>query len=102
MIGDGSADMVPAFTFKRGRSVVLTLRNQTAWSHPMHFHGHSFRVLSRNGVATPHHIWRDTVLVAPKDDVEIAFIADNPGDWMLHCHVMDHQVSGLMTVVRIA
>jgi FtsP/CotA-like multicopper oxidase with cupredoxin domain len=102
MTGDGSADMKPALTFERGRSVVLTLRNQTAWSHPMHFHGHSFRVLSRNGVAVPHHIWRDTVLVAPKDAVEIAFVADNPGDWMLHCHVMDHQVSGLMTVLRVA
>jgi FtsP/CotA-like multicopper oxidase with cupredoxin domain len=101
MTGDGSADMAPAFTFERGHSVALTLRNQTAWSHPMHFHGHSFRVLTLNSVATPHHIWRDTVLLAPKDAVEIAFVADNPGNWMLHCHVMDHQVSGLMTVLRI-
>jgi FtsP/CotA-like multicopper oxidase with cupredoxin domain len=102
MIGDGSADMKPALTFQRGRSVVLTLRNQTAWWHPMHFHGHSFRVLTRNGAAVPYRQWRDTVLLAPKDTVEIAFLADNPGDWMLHCHVMDHQVSGLMTVLRVA
>jgi FtsP/CotA-like multicopper oxidase with cupredoxin domain len=102
MTGDGSADMPPAFTFERGRSVVLTLRNQTAWRHPIHLHGHSFRVLTRKGSAEPHHQWRDTVLLAPKDAVEIAFVADNPGNWMLHCHVMDHQVSGLMTVLRIA
>jgi FtsP/CotA-like multicopper oxidase with cupredoxin domain len=41
-------------------------------------------------------------LLAPRDAVEIAFVADNPGDWMLHCHVMEHQVSGLMTVLRVA
>lgn len=102
MTGDGAADMKPGLTFERGRSVVLTLRNQTAWWHPMHFHGHSFRMLTRNGLATPHRQWRDTVLMAPKDVVEIAFVADNPGDWMLHCHVMDHQMSGLMTVLRVA
>jgi FtsP/CotA-like multicopper oxidase with cupredoxin domain len=101
MTGDGSAGMKPALTFQRGRSVVLMLRNQTAWWHPIHFHGHSFRVLTRNSVATPHRVWRDTILLAPKDAVEMAFVADNPGDWMLHCHVMDHQVSGLMTVLRV-
>jgi FtsP/CotA-like multicopper oxidase with cupredoxin domain len=101
MTGDGSAGMKPALRFERGRSVVLTLRNQTAWHHPMHFHGHSFRVLTRNGEAEPHRVWRDTVLLAPKDAVEIAFVADNPGDWMLHCHVMDHQVSGMMTALRV-
>jgi FtsP/CotA-like multicopper oxidase with cupredoxin domain len=44
----------------------------------------------------------DTVPIAPKETVEIAFVADNPGDWMLHCHVADHQVSGMMTVLRVA
>ncbi len=102
MTGDGAAEMKPSLTFGRGRSVVLTLRNQTAWWHPMHLHGHSFRVLTRNGAATPHRQWRDTVLMAPKDVVEIAFVADNPGDWMLHCHVMDHQMTGLMTVLRVS
>ncbi|MBV1705205.1 MAG: multicopper oxidase domain-containing protein, partial [Hyphomicrobiales bacterium] len=102
MTGDGAAGMAPLMTFKRGRSVVLTLKNRTAWWHPMHLHGHSFRVLTRNGVAVPHRQWQDTVLLAPRDAVECAFVADNPGDWMLHCHVMNHQVSGLMTVLRVA
>jgi FtsP/CotA-like multicopper oxidase with cupredoxin domain len=101
MTGDGGSDMPPAFTIQWGRSVVLTLRNQTAWYHPMHLHGHSFRVLTLNGATVPHRQWRDTVLLAPKDTAEIAFVADNPGDWMLHCHVMDHQVSGMMTTLRI-
>jgi FtsP/CotA-like multicopper oxidase with cupredoxin domain len=102
MTGDGQAGMTPLLTLRQGRSCVLTLRNQTAWWHPIHLHGHSFRVLSRNGAAVPYHQWGDTVLISPREAVEVAFVADNPGDWMLHCHVMDHQVSGLMGILRIA
>ncbi|NNH65530.1 multicopper oxidase family protein [Rhizobium laguerreae] len=102
MTGDGHSGMEPALTFQRGRSVVLILRNQTAWWHPMHLHGHSMRVLSRNGAPVAHRQWQDTVLMAPKDVVEVALVADNPGDWMLHCHVMDHQMTGMMTVLRVA
>ncbi len=102
MTGDGHAGMEPALTFRHGRSVVLKLRNDTAWWHPMHFHGHSFLVLDRNGMSVPHRQWQDTVLMAPRDTVEVAFVADNPGDWMLHCHVMDHQMTGMMTVLRVA
>ena len=102
MTGDGSANMKPLFTVQRGRSCVLDLRNETAWWHPMHLHGHSFHVVSRDGVLVPHDQWGDTVLVRPRETVRVAFVADNPGDWMLHCHVMDHQVGGLMTVIRVA
>ncbi len=102
MTGDGHAGMPPLLTLQLGRSYVLTMRNETAWWHPMHLHGFSFRVLSRNGSAIPHRQWADTVLVPPKESVEVVFVADNPGDWMLHCHVTDHQVSGMMTVLRVA
>ncbi len=102
MTGDGHAGMPPLLTLQRGRSYVLTLRNETAWWHPMHLHGFSFRVLSRNDSPVPYRQWADTVLVPPKETVDIAFVADNPGDWMLHCHVTDHQVSGMMTVLRVA
>jgi len=102
MTGDGQADMPPLLTLQRGRSYVLSLRNETAWWHPMHLHGHSFRVISRNGKSNPRRECSDTVLIPPKETVDIAFVADNPGNWMLHCHVMDHQVAGLMTVLRIA
>jgi FtsP/CotA-like multicopper oxidase with cupredoxin domain len=102
MTGDGQTGMPPLLTLQLGRSYVLTLRNDTAWWHPMHLHGHSFRVLRRNSAEVPHRQWADTVLVPPKEAVDIAFVADNPGDWMLHCHVADHQVSGMMTILRIA
>jgi FtsP/CotA-like multicopper oxidase with cupredoxin domain len=101
MTGDGHAGMTPVTTLALGRSYVLRLRNDTAWPHPMHLHGHSFRVLSRNGAPVAHNQWADTVLVAPDETVDVAFVADNPGDWMLHCHVTDHQTAGLMAVLRV-
>ena len=102
MTGDGHAGMTPMATLELGRSYVLTMRNDTAWWHPMHLHGHSFRVLRRNGVAVPHSVWADTVALAPREVVEVALVADNPGDWMFHCHVADHMVAGLMGVLRVA
>jgi FtsP/CotA-like multicopper oxidase with cupredoxin domain len=101
MTGDGHADMPPLMTLAQGRSQFVTMRNETAWWHPMHLHGFSFRILTRNGTAVPHNQWADTVLLAPRDTVELAFVADNPGDWMLHCHITDHQTAGLMTVLRV-
>ncbi|MDX8464780.1 multicopper oxidase family protein [Mesorhizobium sp. VK23B] len=101
MTGDGHAGMGPQFTLERGATCHLTMRNETAWWHPMHVHGFSLSVLSRNGSPVPRRQWQDTVLLAPKDTVECAFVADNPGDWMLHCHVADHQMAGLMTVFRV-
>ena len=102
MTGDGHAGMPPLLTLQLGRTYVLTLRNETAWWHPMHLHGYSFQVLTRNGSPVPHRQWADTILIPPKQSADIAFVANNPGDWMLHCHVTDHQVSGMMTVLRVA
>jgi len=93
--------MAPMLTLGRGRSYVLALTNATAWHHPIHLHGHSFRVTSRNGKATRHREWQDTVLMAPREKVEIALVADNPGDWMFHCHILEHQAAGMMGVIRV-
>jgi FtsP/CotA-like multicopper oxidase with cupredoxin domain len=94
--------MDPMLTLARGRSYVLVLHNDTAWHHPIHLHGHSFRVLSRDGMPTRHREWQDTVLMAPRERVEIALVADNPGDWMFHCHILEHQAAGMMGVIRVA
>ena len=72
--------MDPFLTLRRGQSYVLALSNETAWHHPIHLHGHSFRVISRNRQPTRFREWQDTVLMAPRERVEIAFVADNPGD----------------------
>ena len=100
--GESAAAFDPLFILRRGRSYMLHLVNDTAWHHPMHWHGHSFRVLSRNGRPNPRREWLDTVLLAPNERAEIAFVADNPGDWMFHCHVLDHQVSGMAACLRVA
>lgn len=94
--------MEPMLTLSRGRSYVLAVRNDTAWYHPVHFHGHSFRVIARNGRPTRHREWLDTVLIPPREQADIAFVADNPGDWMFHCHILDHQDGGMMAVIRVA
>lgn len=94
--------MDPILTLARNRSYILALDNQTAWYHPIHLHGHSFRVISRNGEPTRHKEWQDTVLMAPREQVEIAFVADNPGGWMFHCHILEHQAGGMMGVIQVA
>ena len=47
-----------------------------------------------------HHA--DTVLLQPKERIEVAFVADNPGGWMLHCHIIEHQETGMMGYIRVA
>ena len=91
----------PLLVIERGRSYVIAMTNATAWHHPIHLHGHSFRILSRNGKPAPRREWRDTALMEPRERVEIAFVADNPGDWMFHCHVLGHQASGMMASIRV-
>jgi FtsP/CotA-like multicopper oxidase with cupredoxin domain len=91
----------PLFSARRDETLVITFRNLTVWAHPMHLHGHSFRLLTRNGQPVAGRPWLDTVLLEQADQVEIAFKADNPGDWMMHCHVLEHQASGMMAVFKV-
>ena len=92
----------PLATLKRSAHYVLALHNDTAWYHPLHLHGHFFRILSRNGEPAPRTEWRDTLLLAPRERAEVGLVADNPGDWMLHCHVLQHQHGGMMATLRVS
>lgn len=92
----------PVLSLARGQNCILELVNDTAWPHPIHLHGHFFRVLSRNGAPTLHREWADTVLLAPSERAEVALVADNPGGWMFHCHILEHQVGGMQAVIRVA
>jgi FtsP/CotA-like multicopper oxidase with cupredoxin domain len=66
----------------------------------MHLHGHTVSVVSRNGVPVSGSPVRlDSVLVGPHETWEVAFLADNPGIWMLHCHVLLHASFGLSMTV---
>jgi FtsP/CotA-like multicopper oxidase with cupredoxin domain len=91
----------PLAELKRGRSYVFELFNGTPHPHPMHLHGHTFRVLRSSKEEIVPHL-ADTVLIAPKERVEIAFTADNPGEWMMHCHIIEHQETGMMGYVTVA
>lgn len=66
--------------------------------HPMHLHGHFFQVLSKNGNAlTGSPIIKDTINLKPGEEVVVAFKADNPGNWMFHCHDLHHATAGMVT-----
>lgn len=84
---------------KSGQRIALKFVNDTGMSHPMHLHGHSFQVINIAG--TPiNGALRDTVLVPPSTDVTVAFDANNPGLWYLHCHVLWHLATGMATLVQ--
>jgi FtsP/CotA-like multicopper oxidase with cupredoxin domain len=91
----------PLLTLDRGASYVVELVNDTMWWHPIHLHGHSFRIVSRDGKPALRQLIADTSLLPPRSRAEIAFVADNPGDWMFHCHVLEHQASGMMATIRV-
>lgn len=94
-------DHEPMLKLAQGRSYRFELVNDTAWPHPIHLHGHAFRVLSRDGTPLARETWSDTVLLDADQRAEIAFVADNPGKWMFHCHVLEHQASGMMAVIEV-
>jgi FtsP/CotA-like multicopper oxidase with cupredoxin domain len=88
---------VPMYVVDEGDVVVMTIRNDSGDSHPMHLHGHHAVVLSRDGVeSSGAHWWVDSLQVDDGQTYEIAFLADNPGIWMDHCHNLPHAAQGLV------
>jgi len=88
----------PLVRVARGRTVRLRMVNDTAWPHAMHLHGHHFQSVSADTAAGP---LRDTLLVQRDETAEIAFVADNPGRWLLHCHMVEHAAAGMMTWIEV-
>lgn len=80
---------------KQGEVVRITLNNMTMMHHPMHLHGHFFRVLNENGERSP---LKHTVNVAPMQKVVIEFDANESGDWFFHCHILYHVNSGMARI----
>ena len=91
----------PLFRMRKGEHVTLKMINNTDYEHPMHLHGHFFRVLALNDVPTKLREWRDTVMIDPRGSCDIAFVAENVGEWMLHCHILDHAAGGMMGTVVV-
>lgn len=88
----------PFFKIKRGESVILEVLNDTSFLHAMHIHGHHFRVIEREGATIDDgQPWRDTFAIGPSQSARIAFVADNPGKWLFHCHMLEHAAAGMNT-----
>ena len=91
---------VPMYMVAEGDVVRMRVENRSGEGHPMHLHGHHAVVLARDGVpATGSPWWVDSLQVGDGETYDIAFVADNPGLWMDHCHNLPHAVEGLMTHV---
>jgi FtsP/CotA-like multicopper oxidase with cupredoxin domain len=89
------------WAFRVGDRVKICLVNDMEQDHPMHhpFHIHGagrFLVLTRDGVTEPNLAWKDTVLVRSGETVDILLDVTNPGLWMAHCHIAEHNQSGMM------
>jgi len=98
--GDTSDPTAPLAELKLGKSYVIDMENLTPQSHPMHLHGMSFKVLS-SSTRPVQPMVSDTYLIQPDEKVQLGFVADNPGDWLLHCHIIEHQKSGMTSYVRV-
>lgn len=86
-------------TVRAGERVEILMRNMTEMAHPMHLHGHHFQITAIGGAALSGAM-RDTIHIPPMSDVTVAFDADNPGRWALHCHNLLHMAAGMMTELR--
>jgi FtsP/CotA-like multicopper oxidase with cupredoxin domain len=88
---------VPMYVVREGDVVVMHIANHSGEVHPMHLHGHHEVVLARNGVAaTGSPWWVDSLNVLPGETYDIAFVANNPGIWMDHCHNLKHAAQGMI------
>jgi len=97
----GHHDMEPSDELPLGRFARFRFENVSYRLHPVHMHGVFFKVLSRNGVAANEPNWRDTVLVHARETVDVGLVPLDAGDWMLHCHILEHAEAGMMTTVRV-
>ena len=89
-----------SWDFKKDVPSVIEIYNDEHSMHPMqhpiHFHGQRFLVIRRNGIRETNLVWKDTTLVRIGERVDILLDPSNPGEWMAHCHISEHLVSGMM------
>lgn len=94
------------WTFKKGELVNLTVSNSASSMHPMqhpvHIHGQRFVVAAIDGVPQTNLAWKDTVLIPAGKTYTLAVVMDNPGKWMIHCHIPEHLESGMMGTFTVS
>jgi FtsP/CotA-like multicopper oxidase with cupredoxin domain len=84
-----------------GDEVIIEVRNLSATEHPYHLHGMRFEVLSVGGAVPAQRRIEDTLNIPMHGAARLRLDADNPGDWMSHCHILPHADGGMMTVLRV-
>ncbi|MDF2651005.1 MAG: multicopper oxidase [Paenibacillus sp.] len=96
-----SGHHIPPIMVKEGEWIKIRLKHELGSEHPMHLHGHLFKVLTKNGKPlTGSPIYADSILLFKGDVYEIAFHANNPGLWMVHCHNLGHAAAGMTMMVN--
>lgn len=98
--GDAVRTAGPLAVLRLNQSYVLRLRNESPNAHPIHLHGLVFLPIRSNKKKLLAN-WTDTVLLERGETMEVALQADNPGDWAFHCHVIEHQKTGLAGYLRV-
>jgi FtsP/CotA-like multicopper oxidase with cupredoxin domain len=80
---------------------IWSVQDDVGMDHPFHLHGMFFQVLDVNGVAPEHQGWKDTVIVPRYAKLRFAVRYGEPGHWMYHCHILEHQEGGMMGVLDV-
>ena len=93
-VASHGADSPALFKVKQGQAVTLGFINKTGIAQTIHVHGHALRVLHLLDDGWEPY-WRDSVIVPPGGTVRVAFLADNPGKWLIESAILDHAMSGL-------
>lgn len=83
---------------RAGERVRVTMINNSLMRHPMHLHGHSFRLVKKGSKQSGPI--KDTVFVEPKRILDFEFFGDNPGDWLFHCHHAYHMEAGMARIIK--
>jgi FtsP/CotA-like multicopper oxidase with cupredoxin domain len=98
--GDTPDPTAPIAELKLGRSYILNVENVTPHAHPIHLHGMNFKAISSNKQVVQQQV-SDTYFVLPDEKVQLALVADNPGDWVFHCHIIEHQKTGMTGYFKV-
>ena len=99
--GESWPDVTPIVA-RLGDTRAWVLDNRSGMDHPFHLHGFRFQVLRGAGGGLPIAAWKDTVNVPAGEEVEIAVALDGfAGDWMYHCHILEHADAGMMGLLEV-
>ncbi len=85
----------------RGKWARLRFVNDSARLHPFHLHGMFFKVIARDDVAVDEGFFRDTVLIHGGETIDIGLVPLDAGEWMMHCHILEHAEAGMMTMISV-